>query len=77
MEGNIDVLVVLAIVVIAGIVGLWNNWIFIGPDGYNLTGKDRPGLLRFYTALIFRPIQTVNGRIFWPVSTTKETGRER
>jgi len=72
MQGNIDVLIVLAIVVVAGIVGLWNNWIFIGPDGYNLTGKDRPGLFRFYATLVCHPIQTFNGRIFWPAYAAKE-----
>jgi hypothetical protein len=66
MEGNLDVLVVLGIVAVCMVVGLWNNWIFIGPDGYNLTGNDRPSLFRFYAILLRHPIQAVNGKIFWP-----------
>lgn len=67
MGSNFDMLVVFAVLAIAVLVGLWNNWIFIGPDGYNLTGKDRPSLLRFYTALLLHPVKTFEGSIFWPV----------
>lgn len=70
MEGNGDILVALGIVVVAMLVGLWNNWIFIGPDGYNLTGKDRPSLLRFYVTLFRHPIDSFNGRAFWPKEKT-------
>ena len=53
-------------------VGLWNNWIFTGPDGYMLTGKDRPSLLRFYATLLRHPLQTFDGRIFWPTRLASE-----
>lgn len=70
MEGNGDILVALGAVAIAIVVGLWNNWIFIGPDGYTLTGKDRPSLLRFYVTLFLHPIDSFNGRAFWPKENT-------
>lgn len=69
MEGNHDILAAMAVMVVAIVVGLWNNWIFIGPDGYTLTGKDRPSLFRFYATLVRHPIQALNGRAFWPKET--------
>jgi len=73
MQGNLDILVVLSIITLIIPVAIWNNWIFTGPDGYNLTGKDRPSLLRFYAILLRHPIQAFNGRIFWPKQPAEPT----
>ena len=45
-----------AIVAVGGLGGVWNNWIWIGKDGHNLSYYLRPGFFRFWFSVIPRKI---------------------
>jgi hypothetical protein len=38
----------LVFLVLVLMLGIWNNWIWIGKDGYNLPSELRPGFFRFW-----------------------------
>lgn len=45
MSGNTVLVLMYTAAIIITIVSLWNNWIFIGKDGYNL--EPRPTIVRW------------------------------
>jgi hypothetical protein len=47
---------VLAIVAVCGLAGIWNNWIWIGKNGYNLPYELRPSFCRFWFSVVPRKI---------------------
>lgn len=49
--------VVIGLILLVVSVILWSGWIFVGPDGKILTGKDRPSYFQFYITMILRPIK--------------------
>jgi hypothetical protein len=55
-EALIIVFVVVVVAVVGGLGGIWNNWIWIGKDGYNLLYHLRPGFFRFWFSVIPRKI---------------------
>jgi hypothetical protein len=34
-----------------GMLGIWNNWIWIGKGGYNLSQNQKPGFFRFWFSI--------------------------
>ena len=49
-------LAVAVVAVVGGLGGIWNNWIWIGKDGYNLPYNLRPGFFRFWFSIMPRRI---------------------
>ena len=47
---------VLVVVVVIGLIGIWNNWIWIGKDGFNLPYKLQPSFFRFWFSIVPRNI---------------------
>jgi len=41
---------------VCGLGGIWNNWIWIGKDGYNLPLNLQPGFFRFWFSIVPRKI---------------------
>ena len=48
-EAVVLVFAVVMVVVVGGLGGIWNNWIWTGKDGYNLPHDLRPG---FFSLLV-------------------------
>ena len=45
---------VFVVIAICGLVGVWNNWVWIGKDGYNLPYNLRPGFFKFWFSVMPR-----------------------
>ena len=58
MMDNTEALVLVSALVmvalVGGLGGIWNNWIWIGKNGYNLPHNLRPGFFRFWFSVIPR-----------------------
>lgn len=54
MEEKCFILSIVLILFIFALVGIWNNWLWIGKDGYSLPHEDRPGFFRFWFNIVPR-----------------------
>jgi hypothetical protein len=48
--------VFMVVVILAGLIGIWDNWIWLGKDGWNLPLHQRPGFFKFWLVIIPRYI---------------------
>jgi len=60
MFDDLEVVVIVSalvmVAVLCGFGGIWNNWIWLGKDGYSLPYNLRPGLFRFWFSIVPRKI---------------------
>jgi hypothetical protein len=65
MQGIDSILVVIGLIVLVVLIALWHGWIFVGPNGEILTGKDKPSFFRFYATLLRHPLKVLGWDAEW------------